>query len=99
MADYEYKRPRIVVITQGKDDILVAVSGGQERLKRFPVTVLDDSELVDTNGAGDSFVGGFLAYLLMKRPLKECIDAGVHAATEIIKRSGCSLPDVNKMKV
>jgi len=47
---------------------------------------------VDTNGAGDSFVGGFLSRFVLDKPLEECIAAGNYCASEVIKRSGCSFP-------
>ena len=49
-------------------------------------------EAVDTNGAGDAFVGGFLAMLWLKKPIAECVRAGHWAARTIIQRSGCSFP-------
>ena len=50
--------------------------------------------LVDTNGAGDAFVGGFLAQLALGQPMAKCVDAGHWAARVIIQRSGCSYPEV-----
>ena len=38
---------------------VVAVEHGN--VKSFPVEPLEKSDIVDTNGAGDAFVGGFLA--------------------------------------
>lgn len=37
---------------------------------------LKDSEIVDTNGAGDAFAGGFLGGLVLGKPLDECVIAG-----------------------
>ncbi|XP_061490823.1 adenosine kinase isoform X2 [Rhineura floridana] len=84
------KRQRIVVFTQGKDDTIMAT--GSE-VRAFPVLISDQSEIVDTNGAGDAFVGGFLSQLVYDRPLTECIRAGHYAASVIIKRSGCTFPE------
>jgi adenosine kinase len=50
-------------------------------------------QIVDTNGAGDAFVGGFLAQLSKKKSIEECVKCGNWAATEIIQRSGCTFPD------
>lgn len=80
-------RPRIVVITQGADATVAAV-GGVAHV--FPVSKIDKSKIVDTNGAGDAFVGGFLAYLGAGRPLADCVAAGHWAAGEVIQRSGCT---------
>ena len=99
LADLEYKRPRLVVITQGADDVLVAFSDLPAEFRRFPVHTLEESQIVDTNGAGDAFVGGFLAYKALARPLKLCVEAGIYAATEVIKLSGCAFPNDNKFRV
>ena len=48
--------------------------------------------LVDTNGAGDAFVGGFLSQLVLDKPIAECVRAGHFAARTIIQRSGCTFP-------
>jgi len=82
-------RPRVVVFTQGKDPTLVACGGV---INRFPVPLLPKEKLVDTNGAGDSFVGGFLAYLAKGVDLATCVKAGNYAARQIIQVSGCKIP-------
>lgn len=86
---------RTVVITQGVNDVIVAVSGGKVPIRRFPVLPLAEKEIVDTNGAGDAFVGGYLAKLLVNAPVEQCVETALYAAREIIKMSGCSLPAVN----
>ena len=48
-------RPRIIVFTQGADPTIVVENG---EAMEYPVIKLADGELVDTNGAGDAFVGG-----------------------------------------
>uniref|UniRef100_A0AAQ5X0V4 Adenosine kinase n=1 Tax=Amphiprion ocellaris TaxID=80972 RepID=A0AAQ5X0V4_AMPOC len=81
------KRQRVVVFTQGKDDAVAT------KVTMFPVVDIDQNDIVDTNGAGDSFVGGFLSALVQERPLEECIRAGHYAANIIIKRVGCTFPE------
>lgn len=49
------KRKRIVVITQGCEPVLVAKDG---TVTVYPVVKLPEEKVVDTNGAGDAFVGG-----------------------------------------
>merc|ERR1712137_1175166 len=51
---------RTVVITQGSDPTIVCVAG---QCTEHPILALPKEKLVDTNGAGDSYVGGFLAGL------------------------------------
>ena len=83
-------KSRIVVITQGSDDVILVDEQGN--VSEIPITKLPQDQIVDTNGAGDAFVGGFLAQLARKQPLAECVKCGIWAATEIIKRSGCTFP-------
>jgi len=86
------KRKRMAVITQGADPTIVAYNGVVEE---FPVIAIEAKDLVDTNGAGDAFVGGFLAKLVMNKdstPSALCA-AGNYAANVIIQRDGCTYPD------
>lgn len=88
-------RKRIVIITQGSDPVLLIQDG---TITEFPVEKLLPSQIVDTNGAGDAFVGGFLAQLVMKQSFETCIKCGIWAARKIIQRSGCTfegVPDFN----
>ena len=80
----------VCVLTQGKDPTVVSIGGGP--VVRFPVPAVPEKEIVDTNGAGDAFVGGFLAGLIRGRPLKACVDEGHRAAGLVIRESGCKLP-------
>jgi adenosine kinase len=77
------------VFTQGKDPTLVACGGV---LHKFPVPPLAKELLVDTNGAGDAFVGGFLAKLACGCDLETCVNAGNYAARQIIQVAGCKIP-------
>ncbi|CAA2969026.1 adenosine kinase 2 [Olea europaea subsp. europaea] len=83
-------RKRITVITQGGDPVVVAEDG---KVKLFPVILLPKEKLVDTNGAGDAFVGGFLSQLVQEKPIEDCVKAGCYAANVIIQRSGCTYPE------
>ncbi|KAK4281495.1 hypothetical protein QN277_012978 [Acacia crassicarpa] len=81
---------RITVITQGADPVCVAEDG---KVKMFPVIPLPKEKIVDTNGAGDAFVGGFLSQLVQEKIIEECIRAGCYAASIILQRSGCKFPE------
>lgn len=83
-------RPRIVVFTQGAEATIVARQG---EVLTFAVDPLPAELLVDTNGAGDAFVGGFLSQLVQGKDLGECVRAGHWSSRVIIQRSGCSFPD------
>jgi adenosine kinase len=54
---------------------------------------VDESSIVDTNGAGDAFAGGFLSQYVRKQPLPQCMHAGHWAASLIIQTRGCEIPD------
>lgn len=82
-------RKRTVVFTQGDKATIVVCDGN---VTEFAVDPLPKEMLVDTNGAGDSFVGGFLSQLVEGKDLKACVDAGHWAARFVIQQSGCTLP-------
>lgn len=82
-------RGRVVVITQGASPTVVAAEGA---VTLHPVIPLAKEQLVDTNGAGDAFVGGFLSQLVAGKSLAEACRAGNYAANTIIQRSGCTFP-------
>jgi len=90
-------KPRIVVFTQGELGTIVATQG---KVTEFPVAKCEN--LVDTNGAGDAFVGGFLSKLVLvdaaagitDANIETCVAAGHYAAGQIIQRDGCTIPEV-----
>mmetsp|Transcript_33339 Transcript_33339/g.61121 ORF Transcript_33339/g.61121 Transcript_33339/m.61121 type:complete len:341 (-) Transcript_33339:57-1079(-) len=83
------KKPRTVVITQGADPTVVAVRGN---VTMHPILPLSKDKLVDTNGAGDAYVGGFLSSLVKGESVEKCCKAGAYAASIVVQRSGCTLP-------
>jgi adenosine kinase len=83
------KAARKVVITQGADDTVVAERGF---VTKYPVIKMEKEQLVDTNGAGDAFVGGFLAALSKGKDTAACCKAGAYAASVVIQHSGCTYP-------
>merc|ERR1712099_26338 len=82
-------RKRTVVITQGCDPTIVAING---HTTEYPVLSLPKEKLVDTNGAGDAYVGGFLAALSKGLPVADCCRAGAYSASVIVQHSGCTYP-------
>ncbi|KAI0801407.1 adenosine kinase [Fomes fomentarius] len=69
-------RPRTVVITHGAKATTVVTSTDPENPKVYPVTPLKDEDIVDTNGAGDAFAGGFLGGLVLGKSIDESVEAG-----------------------
>lgn len=85
LTKFNSNKTRVVILTQGHDPVLLF---DNDTVREFPVVELKESEIVDTNGAGDAFVGGFLAKLIQGKPYDECIQCGIKAATvSILKRT------------
>jgi adenosine kinase len=82
-------RARMVVLTHGALPTIIVQNG---EVKEFPVIPIKPEDIVDTNGAGDAYVGGFLAEFVQGRSLEESVRCGNYAANFIIQKSGCSLP-------
>merc|ERR1711920_188513 len=80
---------RTVVVTQGKDPTIVVVNG---HVTEHAITALPKKKLVDTNGAGDAYVGGFLAGLSKGLSVAECCKVGAYSASVIVQHSGCTFP-------
>ena len=83
-------QPRVVIFTQGPDPILLCKEG---KVVEFPILPIKEEEILDTNGAGDAWVGGFLSQLVQEASVEEAIHCGNYAANVVIKQSGCTFPD------
>lgn len=91
LADYgNPTRKRIIVSTMGCLPTL-ACENGHETVEH-EVIKIESSKIVDTNGAGDSFAGGFLAYYMKGASLEKCIAAGCYASYANLQSRGCSVP-------
>ncbi|CAG8485178.1 3388_t:CDS:2 [Paraglomus occultum] len=84
------KRERIVIITQGENPTFVAYSNGT--VNEYPITLIDKKDIVDTNGAGDAFVGGFLSQYVQGKTIDESIAAGHWLARKSIQLVGPAYP-------
>lgn len=78
-------KSRMVVITQGHDPVILINDGAT---KTYPVEQLPEGKIVDTNGAGDAFVGGFLAQLIQGKSVDSCVKCAIWSATHVIQQSG-----------
>lgn len=85
------KRKRVVVVTQGTEETVVAVQGERD-VKSFSIRTVQSGEICDTNGAGDAFAGGFLAGIVQGKSLEESVDMGHWLASLSIKELGPSYP-------
>ena len=89
-------RPRVVIFTQGPGPVLLCKDG---KITEFGIIPISEEEIVDTNGAGDAWVGGFLSQLVLGKTEEESIQGGNYAANVVIKRSGCTYPDIPSFKL
>lgn len=83
------QRLRTVIFTQGPESTIVFTNG---ETKDFAPIKVDDSKIVDLNGAGDAFAAGIISALAKGLPLEEGIAAGHKAAFHVIQASGPTYP-------
>lgn len=84
----KFGRGRMAVVTCGADDIIVAVNG---EVQTFSVPQLTSEQIVDANGAGDAFMGGFIAGQVLGKELEVSIKAGIFASQYILGTNGTKL--------
>jgi adenosine kinase len=84
------QRERVVVITQGADATIVAIAreGGKVDVSEYPTAKIASEEIVDTNGAGDAFAGGFLGKLIQGGDIETCVKAGQWLAGLCLRQNG-----------
>lgn len=81
------RRGRLVVLTRGGKPTIAVDKG---RLRSFPVIPIETEHIRDTVGAGDTFVGGYLAALILGSKHEERMNSGMSAANYVIRQRGCS---------
>jgi adenosine kinase len=84
------ERSRTVVITHGSEPTIIAKDG---QVTEYPVIPIAKEDIIDTNGAGDAFVGGFMSQLVQGKSIEECVRGGNWSANLIIQRGGCTYPE------
>ncbi len=88
-AKVNQSRQRVVIFTQGPGPVLLCKDG---KVVESPIIPISEDEILDTNGAGDAWVGGFLSQLVIGKSIEESLYGGHYAAHVIIQRSGCTFP-------
>ncbi|KIK71544.1 hypothetical protein GYMLUDRAFT_66739 [Collybiopsis luxurians FD-317 M1] len=81
-------RPRVVILTHGAESTVLVTSDAPDAPKVFAVNALTDAEIVDTNGAGDAFAGGFLGAYVEGKSLDECVLAGHKMGSMCVQQVG-----------
>ena len=84
---------RIVIVTCGSESAQICVFSHKHNLivfkGSFPPFKIEKDKVINTNGTGDSFAGGFLAYYEKGYDYESCVNAGHWAAAKIIQTKGC----------
>ncbi|CRL03317.1 CLUMA_CG016502, isoform A [Clunio marinus] len=95
----EYNKPneqkKIIVVTDGANPVFF-YEGNSSQIQSDLVNVpqVDANEIIDTTGAGDSFVAGFIYALMEGKTTRECIEVGCEISAKVIRVIGCNLPKV-----
>lgn len=85
------KRQRVVIITQGTEPTIVAVTGEKE-VRQYPVHPIDSKLICDTTGAGDAFAAGFCAGVVDGDSIETCVNKGQWLAKLSLEELGPSFP-------
>jgi len=81
-------RDRVVIITHGAEATIAVSSSTPDDHKTYAVNALKNEEIVDTNGAGDAFAGGFIGALADGKSLEEAIKVGHTLGTMCVTQVG-----------
>ncbi|KYB25746.1 Adenosine kinase 2-like protein [Tribolium castaneum] len=83
-----FPKSRVVIVTRGGGTVVVVTANGWQE---FAVGSLSDEKIVDTSGAGDAFIGGFLAGWVDDATVADCAKSGILAARRVIQTVGFNL--------
>ncbi|KAJ6232436.1 hypothetical protein M0813_04959 [Anaeramoeba flamelloides] len=94
-----FEKAKILTITDGVNPTIISSYSPGDGIKQeiFDVVPCKKEEFVDSNGAGDAFVAGFLSQLIKYKNenrnvnLNKCLKAGHWAAKYIVTQIGCNL--------
>ncbi|KAF9488665.1 Ribokinase-like protein [Pleurotus eryngii] len=81
-------KPRTVIFTQGAESTVYVTSTAPDSSKVVAVHALTDAEIVDTNGAGDAFAGGFLGAYVAGKELDGCVEIGHKLGSMCVQQVG-----------
>ncbi|KAJ2784080.1 adenosine kinase [Coemansia interrupta] len=74
---------------------VVVGSGDSETVFVYDIAKVPQSEIVDANGAGDGFVGGYLAQMMQGKTVDVCVEAGHWLSSLVLRQRGASFPDAS----
>ena len=89
-------RDRILIITAGAQGVYCSKFDYRRNqldfVYQYFANKINNDSIVDLNGAGDSFLGGFLSEYLKGSSLHDCCRIGTEAASIILRNVGCTFP-------
>uniref|UniRef100_A0A182Q6M0 Adenosine kinase n=1 Tax=Anopheles farauti TaxID=69004 RepID=A0A182Q6M0_9DIPT len=91
----KHNRSKILIATDGSRSVRLYYGAGSKFIaESYPVPIIPANAVLDTTGAGDSFVAGFLyKFMNDESPtLVDCIRYGCKVAGKVIRQVGCNLP-------
>lgn len=93
---------RLLVVTDGSNGVYVSAYDYKKGrlefiLQSFP-TLMKNEDIVDLNGAGDAFLGGFLSQFMKGSSIKSCCRAGNDASYVILQNIGCTFQKDKKIE-
>lgn len=95
------RKKRLFVVTDGKKGVIVAKydydRGTMDFILRGFPKLVKSEDIVDLNGAGDAFLGGFLSQYMLGKSFEACCKAGNDVAGIIIRNIGCTFPKSYKI--
>ena len=96
------KKERLFVVTHGSKGVILGkydyTRGNMDFILQCFPTVMKMEDIVDLNGAGDAFLGGFLSQFMQGKSLESCCKAGNDAASVILKNIGCTFNQNKKIQ-
>ncbi len=96
------KKDRLFLITHGSKGAIVGkydyTRGNIDFILQCFPSVMKMEDIVDLNGAGDAFLGGFLSQFMQGKNLEACCKAGNDAANVILKNIGCTFDKRKKIQ-
>ncbi|XP_077291653.1 uncharacterized protein LOC143915097 isoform X2 [Arctopsyche grandis] len=83
---------KIIAMTNGCKPVLVLWGRRNPTLKRYDVPRLSPDAIVDTTGAGDAFIAGFVCGLMKDRQVDDCVSYACKIAATVIGYIGSTPP-------
>lgn len=85
---------KICIVTNGSQFVETFILQADEpdyKYRKLEVDAVDKADIVDTTGAGDSFVAGFFYAYLKEENIFDCVRCGIKTASQKIRVIGAKL--------